>query len=164
MGLLDGALGALLAGGAGGGAAGAIGSLAGGLLGGPTAGQPAQQGASPPDPMLAIALSVMQQHGGLGGLVGALGQGGLGAQAASWVGVGANQPVSGAQISSALGPSTIGAVASALGVPHGPASDALASVLPQLINHMTPAGQVPGNHADILSAAMAMFGGAQPPR
>ena len=70
MGLLDGALGALLAGGAGGGAAGAIGSLAGGLLGGPTAGQPAQQGASPPDPMLAIALSVMQQHGGLGGCCG----------------------------------------------------------------------------------------------
>lgn len=162
MGLFDGALGALL-GGATGGTTGAIGAIAGNFLGGAT---PPQQAGAPapgaaPDPLLAVALGVMQQQGGLAGIVGALSQGGLGPQAASWVGTGPNQPVTGAQISSALGPGAIASAAGSLGVPEAQAGDALATVLPQLIDHMTPRGQVPGNHADILSAAMTMLGSAQ---
>lgn len=166
MGLFDGALGALLSGSAGASTPGGLGGLLGGLAGAAApqaAGAGAGAGASAgggTDPMLAIALSVMQQQGGLAGLVGALQRGGLGEHAASWVGTGANQPVSGAQLASALGPDTIGAIASRLGVPHGQASDGLAAVLPQLVNHMTPSGQVPGNHADIVSAALSMLGGA----
>lgn len=160
MGLFDGALGALLAGASGAGAASAVGAL-GSLLGGATGGAaPAAGGAAPvarADPMLAAALSLLQQQGGLGGLLGTLQQSGLGAQAASWVGTGANQPVTGPQLGAALGPSTIASFASRLGVPEAQASASLASVLPQLVSHMTPSGQVPDNHGDLLSTAMSML-------
>jgi len=40
---------------------------------------------------------------------------------------------------------------------HSDASSGLAQVLPQLINHLTPAGQVPDNHNDLLAQAMSML-------
>ncbi len=98
-------------------------------------------------------------QGGLGGLVGKFEQAGLGDAIQSWIGGGANQPVSGDQITSALGSDTVSDIAAQLGVDPGDAASQLSQMLPGLINHLTPEGQAPaqglGNGEDL----MGMLGG-----
>ena len=60
---------------------------------------------------------------------------------------------------SPLAPGTIGSLASQLGVSPHQASGSLAQLLPEVINHLTPAGQVPGNHADLVTQGMALLKG-----
>ena len=71
--------------------------------------------------------------GGLGGLMEKFNQAGLGEQMKSWVGTGANAPVSGDEISSVLGNDVLGDLASKLGMSQGDAAGSLAQMLPGLI-------------------------------
>lgn len=82
-------------------------------------------------------------HGGMSGVLDKLNQAGLGDAVSSWVGNGANQQVSGDQITNALGSNAIGALAQQMGVDNNAAAGQLASLLPAVINHLTPNGQVP---------------------
>ena len=97
-------------------------------------------------------------QGGLGGLLEKFQQGGLGEVAASWVGTGPNQPVSGDQIAEVLGGDTLGALAQQLGLGHGDLAGQLAQVLPQVVDQLTPNGQAPqgglGDIAGILGQLM----------
>jgi uncharacterized protein YidB (DUF937 family) len=131
--------------------------LAGGLLNDVLGG--AQQQAQGQSPLLQAALGLIQQNGGLPGLISKFEQAGLGAHAASWVGNGANQPVTADQVHQALGGDAIAGIASQLGLDHGQVSGALAQLLPQLISNLTPNGQVPANHADLLSEGLALLAG-----
>jgi uncharacterized protein YidB (DUF937 family) len=81
--------------------------------------------------------------GGLGGLISAFEKGGLGNVMSSWVGGGPNLPVDAGRLASALGPDVLGQVAQHAGVSPTDAAGGLASILPELINHLTPSGQVP---------------------
>ncbi len=93
--------------------------------------------------LMDLATSVIQsQPGGLNGLLQQLQKSGLGAQAASWVGTGQNQPVTGDQIAGALGSSNLAAMAQKLGINTQTASASLAALLPVIIDHLTPKGQV----------------------
>ena len=83
------------------------------------------------------------QTGGLEGLIRSFQQGGLGDIVNSWVAKGQNLPVSGEQIESVLGGSVLQDLAAQLGVSPQQASGSLAEVLPQLIDRMTPNGEVP---------------------
>jgi uncharacterized protein YidB (DUF937 family) len=130
---------------------GILGSLAGNLLGGSS---PAGGG----NQLVKLALQVLQQNGGLTGVLEKLETSGLGQQAASWVGTGANLPVSPDQISQALGEANLGELAAKLGLPAGTATSDLAEVLPRLIDQMTPQGRVPEDHADLLSRALGTLG------
>lgn len=93
-------------------------------------------------------------QGGLGSLVGKFEQAGLGDAINSWIGGGPNQPVSGEQITSALGAGTLSDIAARLGVNPGDAAGQLSHMLPGLINHLTPDGQAPrqglGNGSDLM--------------
>ena len=80
---------------------------------------------------------------GLAGLVDLFKQKGLGDQISSWVSTGQNLPVSGDQLSHALGGDTIGHLASKAGLSADQASSGLAHLLPQLIDRLTPDGNVP---------------------
>lgn len=99
------------------------------------------------------------QHGGLGGLVNKFEQAGLGGAISSWIGGGPNQPVSGDQITNALGPNTISDMAAKLGINPDDVASQLSHLLPGLVNHLTPEGQAPaqglGNSGDL----MGMLGG-----
>lgn len=103
-----------------------------------------------------VVSELLQQHGGIGGLMGQLQQGGLGGALNSWVGTGENQPVGGNDIESALGSAAIGQVASKLGIDPALAGTLAAQVLPQLINHATPNG----NAAEAQSADLGSIAGA----
>jgi uncharacterized protein YidB (DUF937 family) len=102
-----------------------------------------------------MALQLIQQNGGLPGIISKLQNGGLAQQVGSWVGTGQNMPVSGSQLQEVLGTGSIGQIAQQLGMSHGDASSNLAQLLPQLIDHLTPTGQVADNHSDMLAQALS---------
>ena len=86
---------------------------------------------------------IQNQPGGLQGLLARFQQSGLGDQVASWVGTGANLPIDGQQIQQALGSDQLEAIAQQAGIPAEHAGNGLANLLPDLINQLTPDGQVP---------------------
>ncbi len=83
------------------------------------------------------------QSGGLTGLIEKISQGGLAEQAASWVSTGNNLPITAEQIQSALGSPLVQELATKLGINTADVSGSLASMLPQIIDKLTPDGQVP---------------------
>jgi len=93
--------------------------------------------------------------GGLPGLITKFQNGGLGDIISSWVGTGANQPISADQIINALGVDRIHAIADKLGVADNQVSDGLASVLPQIIDKLTPNGKVP--EGDVLKQGISLL-------
>ncbi len=155
MGMLDGILGNVVQGALGGGNH-PLQSLLNGLAGGQ--GVPGASGGNG-QALLGAALNLLQQHGGVAGLVQKLSQAGLGQHVQSWVGTGANLPVTGDQLHQALGSGVIGQLASQLGLSPQQASGSLAQLLPEVINHLTPQGSVPANHADLVSQGLALLQG-----
>ena len=153
MGLLDGLLGNVVgspgAGGISSGQQNPLDALVNGLGGGQS------QGAN----LVAAAMSLLQQNGGLAGVLDAFRQGGMAQHADSWVSTGANMNISPDQLQQVLGSSSIGNVASQLGLSHGQAGSAMAQILPELINQLTPGGQVPDNHDDLISKGLSMLRG-----
>jgi uncharacterized protein YidB (DUF937 family) len=154
MGLLDSILGAAMGGNSGqtqGGAAG-LGGIIGAL-------------ANNPQVLQAITgmLANDGTQGGLGGLMAKFQQAGLGDVISSWVGSGENKPISGDQISQALGPDTISDLASKLGLNTGDAAGQLSQILPGLIDKLTPQGSAPanglGNSGDLLGMLGGLLGG-----
>ena len=96
--------------------------------------------------------------GGLGGLVQAFQQKGMGDMMSSWISTGPNPPISAAQLRDVLGQETLGQFAGKAGLPVSDAGSLLAGLLPTAIDHLTPAGTVPdaatleGSLASLLSA------------
>jgi uncharacterized protein YidB (DUF937 family) len=99
-------------------------------------------GGGQPD-LMKIVGSLLEQSGGLPGLLQKFQQGGLADQAASWVSTGQNMPVSADQLSGALGGDLLGSLAKQVGMGQGDLAGSLSQMLPGLIDKMTPDGQVP---------------------
>jgi len=108
-------------------------------------------------PLLQAALQLLQQNGGIDGIVEKFRHAGYGPQADSWVSTGQNQPIASDAVQQALGSGVLGDLASRLGMSSGAFAGGLASVLPQIIDRMTPQGQVPENHNDLVTEAIAML-------
>jgi len=98
--------------------------------------------------IMQMVMGLLQQQGGLGGLVEKLSQSGLSQQAASWVGTGTNLPVSANQISQALGSGPLADLASKFGIDPQQLSGSLAQYLPDVVNQLTPQGRLPDNTND----------------
>jgi uncharacterized protein YidB (DUF937 family) len=128
----------------------------------PTASASGLPGGLDPQMLIALVGSLLASAGGLQGLLAKLQSGGLGEAAQSWIGTGANQPVSGDQLGSALGPDLMGMIASQLGGSQAQASGTLAELLPGLIDQLTPKGQLPtDNDLGGLGGLGALLGGGQ---
>ncbi|HEV7122155.1 MAG TPA: YidB family protein [Rhodanobacter sp.] len=112
-------------------------SLLGNLLGGE--GQQAS--------IIGVVGQLVQRAGGVQGVVSMLQQHGLGEAVQSWVGTGANQPVSGGQLGQALQGGGLGPLlqeaAGKLGINQDELLGKLSQVLPHAVDHVTPDGQVP---------------------
>lgn len=80
---------------------------------------------------------------GLGGLVAQFQQAGLGDMMSSWISTGPNPPISGHQVTQVLGGDVISQFAKQAGVAPDQAGALLASLLPSVVDHLTPDGQVP---------------------
>jgi len=110
-------------------------------LAGQVLGQMAGGGRGQGNQLMQLALGLIQS-GGLSQLLAKFQQAGLADQAASWVGTGQNMPISADQMKAALGSGTIADIAGQLGMSQDQAAGGLASMLPQLIDQLTPKGQV----------------------
>jgi uncharacterized protein YidB (DUF937 family) len=83
------------------------------------------------------------QGGGLADLVSRLQRGGLGDVVGSWVGTGQNLPVSPDQLGGALGDDLISQLTQHTGMNSGDLLGQLSQMLPQVVDHLTPNGQLP---------------------
>jgi uncharacterized protein YidB (DUF937 family) len=111
--------------------------------------------------LLQVVLSLLQQNGGLEGVLGRFRQGGLGQQADSWVGTGQNMNISPDQLQQIFGSSTISDLASQLGMPEDQARSTMAQLLPEVINHLTPQGQVPENGDEEIAQGLSMLANSE---
>ncbi len=129
-----------------------VGQVAGSLLGGNNAQAGGLMG-------VVTQLLTDPQHGGLQGLVSMFEQQGLGQVVASWVGTGQNLPVSADQLASVLGNDKVQAMAQQLGLNPQELSSQLAHLLPQVVDHLTPQGQLPSGGALQPDALQGALGG-----
>ena len=102
------------------------------------------------------------QIGGLSGLAQQLKDKGLGDAISSWISTGRNLPVSADQIKQALGADKVQEISQNVGVSEEETSTGLASLLPEIIDKLTPDGKVPDS--DMLAQGLSklkgkLFGG-----
>lgn len=116
-----------------------------------------QQDPVPQGNLIGSVMGMIDSAGGFPALLQKLKDSGLQDQVASWIGTGDNQPVSGDQIKQALGEDQIQQIAQQAGVAPEHASSGLAQLLPQVIDKLTPGGEVPND--DIVAQGLNMLKG-----
>lgn len=99
------------------------------------------------NPLLGSVMAMINnpQTGGFAGLLEKMSAGGMQEQVASWVSTGTNLPVTGEQIQAVLGSPMVQGIATQMGIDVNDVSGTLATLLPQVIDMLTPDGQVPDN-------------------
>lgn len=102
-------------------------------------------GSSKQDPA-AMLSGLLSEAGGIEGLMSQFQSAGFSSQFASWVSTGENQPLSEDQMHSAIGAEALQGLASKLGMNTGTVLPLLAQFLPQVIDKLTPQGQIADNH------------------
>ena len=106
----------------------------------------------------AILQMLQNQPGGIAGLMQNFQQNGLANLLQSWISTGHNLPISAEQIQQVLGHQQVAQIAEQAGVSHEEASSGLASLLPQMVDRLTPNGQVPQS-GDLVSQGMELLKG-----
>ena len=157
MGLFDGILGNVLGAALGGNreqsqAQDPLSSILGGLTGG--------SGGGTGNILLQLALSMLQQQGGLDNVLGKFREAGMGSQADSWVSTGQNMDISPNQLEQALGSDALSDIAAKLGMSQDQAGSAMSQVLPELINQLTPQGQVTPDSENALADGLNALAGS----
>lgn len=110
--------------------------------------------------LLDAAAQLIKDHpDGLSGVVDQFRNGGLAEAVNSWVGTGANQPVSAEAIQQVLSATQLGEIANRFGISNEQVSSGLATVLPELINHLTPNGAVDNNSNALMEAGLNLLKG-----
>ena len=109
------------------------------------------------NPLASGLLQMINNHpGGLQGLVQSFHEKGLGEIASSWVSTGQNLPISAEQIQSVLGNEQVQQLAAKAGISPDLAGSSLASLLPTLIDHLTPNGQIP-QQSNLMEMGMSLL-------
>jgi uncharacterized protein YidB (DUF937 family) len=109
------------------------------------------------NPLLTTVMSLVQQHGGLSGISERFRSNGFGKAIDSWVGPGANLPVKGEDMNTVFGAPMMKDMAEHLGTSQEEATGALANLLPELVDKLTPDGMIPANSSDLLTQGIAMI-------
>ena len=128
---------------------GGLGDLLGGILGGGArGGSLAGGGGLGGNPMLRMLLPMvggMLMNGGLQKILSRLQSQGKGETAQSWVGTGANEPIDAGDVREALDDDKLDRIAQQLGVSKHDAAAAVATVLPDVVDQVSPEGQLPAD-------------------
>jgi len=130
-------------------------SVMGGMMGGGQA-APGPQGVGSSQ-MIQMALRVLQQNGGIEGLLAKFQQAGMGQQAQSWIGTGQNMPISPDVLAQIFGQGQLGQIAQQMGMSHEQAAGDLAQALPRVVDHMTPGGEIPAEQNDLVAQALEIL-------
>ena len=112
--------------------------------------------------LLPLAMQWVQRSGGLGAVLQKFQQKGYSQQASSWVSTGDNQPVDAQAVTDVMGSGELSQLSRQLGVSQEEVADGMAQIMPHVVNHLTPTGEVPPDADDVLGAGLAsieqMFG------
>src|SRR5271156_4042734 len=92
--------------------------------------------------MATVVNGLIEKHGGVQGIIAQLEQQGLGGTVRSWVGTGANQPITADQIHQAFGSDAVKQLAAKIGMTPEDLAAKLSTILPQAIDNLTPGGVV----------------------
>ncbi len=106
----------------------------------------------------ALVNKLINDHGGLQGVMNTLQQKGLGGAVESWIGTGANQAVTPDQMHQALGQDKINELAKQAGMTPEQVTQQLATHLPNAVDKLTPNGQMPQSN-DLLQSGLAALKG-----
>jgi uncharacterized protein YidB (DUF937 family) len=139
---------------------GFLGQILQGVLGG---GQPGQT--SPISGILQQVLAVRDgDNQGVAAIVSKFQAAGLGQHVQSWVGTGENVPVSADQVGQVFSGEQIQGWAQRAGTTPDAMREVLAQALPHVVDHLTPAGQVPAQSQmpDLSGLVSRLLGGARP--
>ena len=90
-----------------------------------------------------VAGNLIEQHGGVSGLLTRFQSHGMGDIVQSWIGTGPNKPISPDHVGQVLGQDTVTQLAAKLGISPAELTQKLAQVLPQHVDQMTPGGVIP---------------------
>ena len=103
--------------------------------------------------LLPVVLNMLSQRsrqggtagglGGMGDLIGQLTQKGYGRQANSWIGTGANESLPPQAIDEVLGRDQLHRIAQQAGIGEDEARSGLSELLPDVVDHFTPEGNLP---------------------
>jgi len=108
--------------------------------------------------LLPIVLQQLAKYpGGVAGLIADFQRGGLGGLVQSWIGTGANEPVSGQQLDGVLDRGVVDGIAEQSGQDRGSVLDALAGLLPQIVDGATPDGTAQGVESFNASSLLGML-------
>ena len=118
------------------------------------------QGGGAQSGLIAAAMEfVNNQPGGLNGLIQRFHENGAGDIVSSWVGNGENKTISSDTVTNVLGSDAVSQIAQKAGLSGDQVSGMLATVLPHLVNHATPDGQVPANGQLDVGSLLGSLGG-----
>ena len=92
--------------------------------------------------MVSVVNRIIEQHGGLQGVVSEFEKNGLGPTVKSWVGTGPNQPISPDEVRKALGPNLLQQLSEKSGLSVQDLAQKLSQVLPQAVDKLTPDGTI----------------------
>ena len=93
--------------------------------------------------MVGVVNHVLEQNGGVQGVVNQFEKQGFGATVRSWVGTGPNQPITAEQIHQVLGSDAVQALAAKAGLSVPELTAKLSQLLPQAVDTLTPGGVIP---------------------
>ena len=135
-------------GGMGGGLGGAgLGAVLGGMLGGSRS--PAGRGSvlgggggALIGMLLPLAMQWVQSNGGIGAVLDRVRQKGYSKQAASWVSTGPNDAIDSQAIGELVGNDELSRLSQQLQVPQDEVASGFAEILPEMVNQLTPDGQL----------------------
>ncbi|HEX2545688.1 MAG TPA: YidB family protein [Ramlibacter sp.] len=155
MGGLGGGLGGM--GGLGGGLGGiALGSVLGGMLGGRRGGMGMGVGRGGMNQtallmmLLPLAMRWVQSQGGMNAVMDKFRQKGMHRQAQSWMSTGENEPIDEQAVEQVVGSEELRQMAQRLGVPEQQVAQGFAEIMPEMVDKMTPQGQMPDGADEVL--------------
>lgn len=111
--------------------------------------------------LIPVVLEMLQGKGGgagLSNLVQNFNSNGLGDVMSSWISTGQNLPISPNQLQQALGGDVLQQLMGKTGLSQSDLTSQLSGLLPEVVDKLTPSGQIPDG-GDIFSAAAKAFGG-----
>lgn len=108
--------------------------------------------------LVTALMSILASQGGISGLLQKFSGSGLGEHINSWISTGQNKPISPQEVQQGLGQDTINQLAQRTGMGHEEIKSQLSQILPQVVDKLTPNGQVPANN-DLVSRGMDMLKG-----
>jgi uncharacterized protein YidB (DUF937 family) len=112
------------------------------------------------NPLIQAAIQLLKRSGGVNGLAQLFQSRGLGNVVQSWVSTGPNLPIDENHIENVFGRDQLETVARETNMPMHDLTSGLSTFLPDLVNEMTPEGQVPQSPPDmkqLLSIGMRLL-------